>query len=149
MSSSVLSHTLALTKSAVRTKIHKLKDSKIYNFHKFTFCSYSQHLYDQPLTYPPHVTHFCSAARSQDCAQVPSWNLSARPPLIKTTHQCQNISHSFLFSPVLSPSSHLDVSLALLLSELVCGVYTLPGLRTLVTASLHVCMSACAWLGVS
>lgn len=64
-----------------------------------------------------------------------------------------------LFSPPILPpllfrafsiftSWRLACSPALLLSELVCGVYTLAGLRTLVTASLHVCMSACAWLCV-
>ncbi len=68
-------------------------------------------------------------------------------------HQCQNILHSILSSNSpsialpcflrLSPSSLLDVSAALLLSELVCGVYTLAGLRALVTASLHVCMCVC------
>lgn len=74
-------------------------------------------------------------------------------------HQCQNILHSFLSSnPLsaalpcslrLSPSSHLDVSPALLLSELLCGVYTLAGLCALVTASLHVCMRACGCVSVS
>lgn len=68
-------------------------------------------------------------------------------------HQCQAISRSPLSSDPLSaalpcflhlfPSSHLDVSPALLLSELVRGVYTSTGLRTWVTAPLHVCMGAC------
>lgn len=111
----------------------------------------------QQPTYPPCVSHtfspslLSSARIVLDCPPEtfqPEW-------FNEDEHQCENILHSFPSSNSpsialpcflrLSPSSHLDVSLALLLSELVCGVYTLAGLRALVTASLLVCLSVCVW----
>lgn len=105
---------------------------------------------------PLHVSHTPAALLCLPSAGVVlRCPAETSPPgsINEDKHQCQAVLCSpFSSDPLsaalpcflhLSPSSHLDVSPALLLSELVRGVYTSAGLRTWVTASLHVCMGAC------
>lgn len=144
-------------KISIASKILVTRHSYYVNYHIiFTISSSVK----QQLTYPPCVSHTFSSARLSSARILLMCPPETFQPdsFNEDEHQCQNILHSFLSfnSPSialpcfrrLSPSSHLDVSPALLLSELLCGVYTLAGLRALVTASLRVYMCVCVWVVV-
>lgn len=93
------------------------------------------------------LAHFQLCSSSRDGVQALWWSLSERSFNGDKTSASQQLTGLLSLSlslavrcPAPSPSSHPGVSLALLLAELACGVYTSAGLRTVATALLRVCV---------